>query len=203
MDDYDIWQNKDTGSNASCLAIRDGLDEATLLRVILCSSILKELQIEATDSIVEKQVKNLSRKDAMFSFLEDLDENQNLLLTWLSLKNNSNDGLARVFLIYGMGLTKLTSKEAVNLLPKLETSNMESGLHTWIDEYIDAVRLITDMAYNFDSDHESLNAEDKLTSATDFLGIVANLPESAFIRNAPRAVQTDNLKLILANPCYC
>jgi hypothetical protein len=184
------------------LYYRYGLDDATILRVIIYTAVLQKLQIQVTDDHINAHMGHLARLNSFIAFINEVQSNASYLEAISNLSSEENNDLRS--LIYHAGfhcLNNMATFEAIKLFEIKYT--FESGMCNMAKSYFKLIVKINKKIIKFNKDFCSQQKNRKsLDTIYDF--IKSLIIENPFkeIKNWPKKTEMKNLWLIITNPCY-
>ena len=181
---------------------RRGIDEASILRVIIHSVGLKLLSIEPTQELVAANMKHHSRVNAAYAFLNEVDGNSLTLSYWTRLEEvRMND--FRTFLMCN-GIPPLESKSTQVMIERYsQNSSFESQLCEMTSHYLDEVKKMNSAIIDFNKANPC--SETNLSSwnvLKNFLDHHTTTSVYDSIVNWPSKSELSDVWLLIRDPCY-
>lgn len=185
---------------------RQGLDEATILRLIIHSGALQMLNIQVTEDLLILNLRNFSRLDALYSFMGEVASNADILKLWSNIEElNGSD--FKPYLIY-TGVPVISDQAARRMVDRYDIDKgWESSYHQITLQYIKEINhlnaLITD--FNQKNPHAKPmqdNNEARWEAITVFLNELSRTPAAHSVLKLPTTNEMTNLWLIIRDPCY-
>ena len=168
------------------LVCRDGLDVATILRVIVYVVVLTRMGFEITTEHLDTYVKALSKLDAFYKFKWEMYNNISTLRLW-----KNYDGLPMP--LYELGLSQVH-----RLNDKLKSSPlpMERGLSEILTAYEDNLKLINDQIIDFKATYTYEPHDISSAYYGKLYDFIAQLVTTEAFRELSRIYQNNRIKSI-------
>lgn len=187
------------------LRIKEGLDEATILRVIIQSAVLQEMKIPVQASTIRDYISNQSRLCAIYGFLKEIRQNSLYLRVLNDFDENGISELNN--LIHDSGIPNLRSQWAPILIDRLDAGKpLERGLKQSIGSYLNNVTQLNSLIDEFNSSFvpPKKRSDDEYNKAVkEFLTNQSKTPLFKDILKMPSRVEMENLELLVGrDPCY-
>lgn len=185
---------------------RQGLDEATILQIIIHSAALRILNIPVTEKLINKNLHNFSRLDGLYSFMNEIESNANLLKIWLTI-NDLEKSEFKSILIHN-GVPMLSDQSANRMMDRYEVGEgWEKQYHQITFRYIQLVAKLNTKIAEFNENNPPYkqtqeSAEDHWETIIDFLSKLSKNSSADSILKFPSTNEVTNLWLIIRNPCY-
>jgi hypothetical protein len=185
---------------------RQGLDEATILRLIIHSATLQKLNIQVTEELINLNLRNFSRLDGFYSFIDELVSNANILNLCTNIEAINKDDY-KSYLIYG-GLPLLSDKASRRMIDRYVIDRRwELNYSQMTDRYIREVNYLNTLITDFNQKNPHVqptqdNIEVHWEEIKAFLNEISMTPSAHWIKNLPATNNMTNLWLIIRNPCY-
>lgn len=185
---------------------RQGLDEATILRLIIHSAALQILDIQVTDELVNLNLRNFSRLDGLYSFVAEVASNANLLKVWSNIEEIDKSDF-KSYLLY-VGVPLLSDEAASRMIERYDVGKgWETSYHQITLQYVREIAHLNAMIANFNAKHPHAkaiqpNLDAHWEAIKDFLSELSGTPSAHSIRRLPAKNEMTNLWLIIRDPCY-
>jgi hypothetical protein len=182
---------------------RVGIDEATILRVIIHSTALKLLSIDPTQELMDANIKHHSRVNAAYAFLNEVDGNSLTLSYWPRLEEPRMKDY-RTFLICN-GIPPLESKSTQLLIERYsQNSSFEGQLREMTSHYLDQVQTMNSEMLDFtiSNPFSERNSTGSWNVIKKFFDEQLSTPLYDSILNWPSKSELINLWLVIRDPCY-
>jgi hypothetical protein len=185
---------------------RPGVDESTILRLIIHSAALQILDIEATQELILLNLKNYSRMDALYSFISEVTSNANLLKSWPKIDSSRASDIAS-YLIFS-GIPTLNEEASVRMIDRYELRYpREQGFEQMTRQYLNEVRSLNSVIDGFNQANPRLRSTEgdidgRWQLVKNFLTEQANLPVYKILIKWPAMTEMTNLWLTVRDPCY-
>jgi hypothetical protein len=186
------------------LSYRQGLDEATILRMIIHAAGLQMLGIEPTRELIDTNLRNYSRLDALYAFVSEVNRNSAAVSWWSKLDDPSMTDF-RLFLIHE-GISPLGSESSTVMADRYLDNPLESGLRQMTLQYLGEVNHINSAVTDFNEsnppsrDSHSLN--ERWQVIKEFLDGLVKTPFYNLVLKWPSIKEMTNLWLVIRDPCY-
>ncbi len=185
-------------------AYRQGLDEATILRMLIHVAALQFMKIDVTQELITAKLQSYSRLDALYSFISEVNYNADALKTWSKLdKVEKKDNY--YFLIH-RGVPALSSSASATLINLYFDNPLESGLKQMTIQYLDKVEQINSTIYNFNKENspsnDNVSQNERWQTIKSFLDNQTLTPYYDEVLNWPTKTSMTNLWLVIRDPCY-
>lgn len=182
---------------------RQGLDEATILRVIIHAVVLQLLCIELTDEILVANLNNYSRLSALHNFVQEVDNNASFVRAW-GLLNVKESSEFHEYLIYdGVPLLGIdASKTMVGRF--ISEYPLEAGLQQMTAQYIDEVFHINSEISKFNEAFPPSKGgnERRWQIISDFFLSQSQTQPYIAVLNWPSRIEMTNVWGVISDPCY-
>ncbi|HKK08049.1 MAG TPA: hypothetical protein VKA44_04125 [Gemmatimonadota bacterium] len=123
-----------SSSTAGNLTFRMGLDEATILRLVVTGVVLAEMGLEVTRRLIEANMTKLERLHALYQFLGELRGNRALAESWQRPRTGGSSSLAWFASFRGMPL--LSTRWTARLIAQLDDQvAFERGIQQQLAQY--------------------------------------------------------------------
>ncbi|MEX0804003.1 MAG: hypothetical protein WD688_11900 [Candidatus Binatia bacterium] len=182
---------------------RRGIDEATILRVIIHSVGLKLLSIEPTQELIAANIKHHSRVNAAYAFLNEVEDNSVTLSYWTRLEEARMNDI-RTSLIRN-GIPPLESKATQLMIDRYsQDSSFESQLRKMTSHYLDQIKTLNSaiLAFNKSNPCFETDSTGSWNVFKKFLDEKTTTPLYDSILNWPSKPELTNLWLLIRDPCY-
>lgn len=187
--------------------MREGIDEATILRVLLTVIAAQRLQVPISYELIESNVQKYSRLDGLYGLMYEMANNSDVIHDWTSDRREEN-----YWPYLWRGVPKLTCKYPEALLGRLLENTFERGLGTWLERYLTEVRRLNDLIERFnessspfddDRGREGAYAElraQRYPEIESFFKVNREALNS--IAKFTQSNEYDNLWMLIRDPCY-
>ncbi len=194
---------KDRPNQEWNLSYRQGLDLATIMRVIIHAAALKMLDIEPTQEHIGANLRNLSRLNALYAFVNEVNSNSIAMGAWSKLDERSMDEFCS-YLIH-VGIPNLSSKASTIMADRYNSDNgLESGLRQMTLQYLNEVEQINSTVSAFNKSHppSKSNLDERWQLIKEFLDGLVKMSIYTTILKWPSIVEMTNVWLVIRDPCY-
>jgi len=186
---------------------RSGLDEATILRVVIQAVVLQRLGIEPKAEIIDKYITAQARLSALYGFLGEVDENARSLAWWPKFDETARNQFN--ILIGRGGIPSLDCKWPPILLERFIDCPFEKQPRHMTAQYQESVGWLNAAIANFNSSHPPLTTDpstdewnDLMRAIKEFLKNQVKTPDYSFVLQTPYRKEIDAIWLIIRDPCY-
>lgn len=185
---------------------RQGLDEATILRLIIHSVALQKLDIPVTEELINLNLRNLSRLDGLYSFLGEIAHNANMLNAWTNIEERSKHDL-KSYLLY-VGVPVLNDQAASRMLDRYDVDkDWETGYRQLNQQCIEEVNYLNTLITDFNEKNPKAkpmqdNIDAHWQAIKRFLNELLAKSAAKWIIQLPITNEITNLWLIIRNPCH-
>jgi hypothetical protein len=181
---------------------RRGIDEATILKVIIHSAALKLLSIESTQELMSANIKHHSRVNAAYAFLNEVDGNSLTLSYWPRMEEARMKDYRTFLMCHGIPL--LESKSTQMMIERYDqNSSFESQMCEMTSQYLDEVQKMNSAITDFNKTNPC--SETNLTDwnvLKNFLDDHTTTLIYDSILNWPSKSELSDLWLLIRDPCY-
>lgn len=182
-------------------SFRDGLDEATILRVVIHATVLRLLGFEVSEEIVTANLHCLSKIRAVFDFIAEVNWNAYLAKGLLSL----GDYMTEMFgeSVFHQGIPVMSVENASRMADRLGDNQLEIGMSRMASAYSLEVGQIINETERFNRTHppsRSIASSDKRWNKLLSFGKRFS-PALHSILDRPSRNEITNLWLVLRDPC--
>lgn len=202
----DFWAHRADGRDW-IVYLRNGIDEATVLRMIVHGVGLQRVGIEVTDQHVGAFFNSLSRQAALYGFLDEIRLNALSLSWWAGYDETGGSALHAV--LDRTNIPQLVSTWAAALIERYRTDYpLEHDLHQMTREYIEAVMTLnaTIVAFNaaFPPPNESaaMSSLPRRQQLAAFVHAEARTPVFSRVVELPLQPAIKNLVRHADEPCW-
>jgi len=195
--------DKDKPTQEWNFSYRQGLDEATILRVIIHSVVLKKLGIEPTPELIAANIRNYSRLNSLYAFINEVNSNATMLKAWSRVDERGMDTL-RSFFTY-VGIPLLNSEATKLMIDRYNSDNgLESGLRQMTSQYLHEVQTINSAISDFNKSNppSKTNPSEHWQIVKGFVEERTRTPPYLSIVDWLSRVEMTNLWLVVRDPCY-
>jgi hypothetical protein len=186
------------------LSYREGLDEATILRIIIHAAALHILKIEITAGLVDVNLRNYSRMDALYAFVSEVNRNSALVNPWGDLDHPAL-GELRSYLFH-VGVPQVSSEAAKRMVGRYLDNTFESGLREMTSQYLRQVDDVNCAIRHFNEANpprtKGQDAGQRCHLITEFLDGLVETPACMSVARWPSITEMTNLWLVIRDPCY-
>jgi len=188
---------------------RHGIDEATILRIIIQAVVLQKLKIETDSEVIERNIVNQSRISALYGYVNELRRNANELYWWSRFDENAHDA-ANLFVGHS-GIPRLKSLWTEILIERLTDHSLEVRLKQMAVEYLDSVRKLNLRIDDFNASKPSFSPSvssntgiwhQVMKSAKSLFEELAETEEYLVVLEALQRKEMGKLRLVIRDPCY-
>jgi hypothetical protein len=212
--DEDRWTTPVSGANCVLyrdrpsqkwdLSYREGLDEATILRVIIHTAGLRILQIEPTNTVIETNLRNYSRIDGLYAFLNEVARNSALVNSWGKLDHPAIAELHSY--LFHVGVPQLSCQAAGRMVGRYLDNTFESGLRGMTREYVREVDQVNFHISEFNEANppgvQGEHAQERCRLINQFLDELVETRPCKSVMRWPSIREMSSLWLIIRDPCY-
>lgn len=188
------------------LYARDGVDEATILRIILVVVAWQLLQLDPTRDVIVRNMRKYSRLDALFGLVYELARSANYVREWLGEEKEQH-----FWIFLWRGVPRVTTTYAKAILERLEDNPFETGFRSWIQNYLSLAEELNRRIVDFNESHPPFDDRVSDGSYDDLQAL--RFPEIEMFLESNRelidqiiqhafSTEYDNLWLIIRDPCY-
>jgi hypothetical protein len=181
---------------------RVGIDEATILRVIIHSAALELLSIESTQELISANINHHSRVNAAYDFLNEVDGNSLTLSYWPWMEEARMKDYRTFVMCHGIPL--LGSNSTQMMIERYDqNSSFESQLCDMTSHYLDEVTKINSAITDFNEANPC--SETNMSSWNvfkNFLDDHTTTPVYDSILNWPSKSELGDVWLLIRDPCY-
>ncbi|HEU5378135.1 MAG TPA: hypothetical protein VFV38_22150 [Ktedonobacteraceae bacterium] len=181
------------------LLFRDGIDEASILRVIIFVVVLQQMNIEVTATLVESYFESLSRQSAIYGFLDEMERTTAHLRLWETYSEEQATELDHL----PIPLVKFRWASLVSERWKQQGNGLEQQLRGLTHEYINAASYLNAEIERFNQEHSP--TEERLKRRKDIAELFQGLTKSnqyIFIIQMPFHSAIPLIKILADNPAY-
>lgn len=186
------------------LSYRQGLDEATILRIIIYAVALQILGIELTNELIDTNLRNYSRLDALHAFVTEVNRNSALASLWAKIDDTEMTDL-RSHLI-GSGISLLSSEASNIMIERYLDNPLESGLRQMTSQYLEYVNQLNSLVSDFNEANPSVSngcdRNERWRTIKEFLENLGRMPSYNSVVKWPSKKEMTNLWLVIRDPCY-
>jgi hypothetical protein len=186
------------------LSYRQGLDEATILRVIIYAVALQMLEIELTSELIDANLRNYSRLNAFYAFVSEVNRNSALASWWTRIDDIEMTDL-RLHLIYS-GVPLLSSEASTAMVDRYLDNPLESGLRQMTSQYLREVNHINSLVSDFNETNppasNGYDRNERWQIIKEFLDKLVRGPSYNSVVKLPSRNEMVNLWLVIRDPCY-
>lgn len=183
------------------LSYRQGLDEATILRIIIHAVALQMLGVELTSELINTNLRNYSRLDALYAFVSEVNRNSALASGWARI-----DDTEMTDHLIGLGIPLLSSEASTVMVERYLDNRLESGLRQITSQYLRAVNHVNSLVSDFnETNPPASNAYDRnerWQTIKEFLDKLVRAPSYNSVVKLPSRNEMANLWLVIRDPCY-
>lgn len=185
---------------------KQGLDEATILRMIIHTVALQKLGIEINDVLLGIILRRFSRIDGLFSFIGEVSRNADILRLQSHTKSMNTDNF-RSYLIH-TGIPRLEIEATKEMLDRYDLNyNWEIGFREMTNQYLSVVLEYNREVDSFNQDYKKAGSSQENTiikwdTICRFLGEQGNTIPYKILMEWPTKTEMTNLWAIIRDPCY-
>lgn len=200
----DFVIDRDRPNQTWNFSYRLGLDEATILRMIIHASGLQMLEIEPTRELIDVNLRNYSRLNALYAFVSEVNRNAAAVSWWSKVADPGMDNL-RAYLIYG-GIPTLNSESSTVMADRYLDNTLESGLRQMTHQYLREISHINSAVSDFNESNppsrDNRNPSERWQVINEFLAELVKAPSCKSVLKWPSKTEMTNLWLVIRDPCY-
>ncbi len=188
------------------LSYRQGLDLETILYVIIYATALQGLKIEVSKELITKNIRNLSRLNALYACVGEVNDNAATMSALSELEVRSTSEMV-AYLIYG-GIPLLQEEASKSILERYDTRiPFEAGMHKMTKQYLAEIEGLNREISRFNKSNPPPegpkdNPPERWQNIKGFLGELAESSPYGSIVGWPTKVEMENIWLIIRDPCY-
>jgi hypothetical protein len=185
------------------LSYRRGLDLAIILRVIIHAAALILMDIEPAREHIAANLRNLSRLNALYKFVNEVKSNSNEIGVWSSLGYPKMEQF-RSYLVQA-GVPNLDFEAASIILDRYDPgSRLEAGLRQMTLEYLNEINEINSVISEFNKSHPPLSSDvnERWQVIKEFIEGLVQTPRYATILEWPSRIEMMNIWLVIRDPCF-
>lgn len=185
------------------LHFRQGLDLATILRLILHTVALQKLGIEVTQNIIQGHIVNYSRLHALYKFLDEVHYNASRMKHYAAITEQISS--RHPIYIRKEGVSALSTTWAVRLSERLITEySLERGLREVVLEYIAQVKELDNIITDFNKQHQNsiYRLGDEQEFVRSFLDTLTKSTAFNAVIEMPNRKSMTNMWIVIRDPCY-
>jgi hypothetical protein len=185
---------------------RQGLDEATILLLIIYSAALQILKIPVTEEIVNLNLRNFSRLNGLYSFVSEVASNANVLKLLFNTEG-LNKSEFKAYLLY-VGVPLLSDKAAKRMIDRYDVGKgWETSYQQMTHQYIQEIAYLNSMITDFNAKYPHAKPmQDNITAhwevIKDLMSELSRTSSADSILRLPTTNEMTNLWLIIRDPCY-
>lgn len=185
---------------------RQGLDEATILRVIIHSVAVQTLNIDVTEQLILLNLKNFSRLDGFYSIMSEFTTNANTLRFWSNVEELAKSDY-RNYLTF-VGIPSLSNQASSRMLDRYQLDHSWEKTYSYLtSRYIDEINQINKLITEFNQKNPHAkpnqgNIKAHWEAIQDFLARLLETPLAKSILRLPTTNEVTNLWLIIRDPCH-
>lgn len=185
---------------------RQGLDEATILQIIIHSAVLQILNIPVTEELINLNLRNFSRLDGLYSFVSEVGSNANVLNLWFNIEELIKSEF-KSYLMYA-GVPLLGDQAAKRMIDRYNVGKgWETSYHQMTLRYVQEVAQLNTTITDFNAKNPHVkpmqdNIEAHWEAIVGFLSELSRTSSAHSILNFPTTNEMANLWLIIRDPCY-
>lgn len=186
------------------LPYRQGLDEATILRIIICAVALKLLNIELTPELIDANLQNYSRLHALYAFVSEVNWNSNVASLWSRIDDTDMTDYRLQFVYSEVPLLSTTASIVMN--DRYLDNRLESAFRQMTSQYVRQVDHINSLVSEFNETHPPTRTgdgqQDRWNTVKDFLEKLRKTSSYNSIVKLPSKRAMTDLWRIIRDPCY-
>ena len=186
------------------LSYRQGLDEATILRMIIYAVVLQMLRIDLTSELIAANLRNYSRLDALYAFASEVNRNSASTSWWTRIDEPDLTDL-RLRLIYS-GVPFLSQEATEVMIERYLDNPFESGLRQMTSIYLREVNYLNSLITEFNEANPPFDSNcdrnERWRNIKEFLDRLVRTHSYNFILKLPSRNEMRNLWLVIRDPCY-
>jgi len=186
------------------LSYRQGLDEATILRIIIYAVVLQMLEIELTSELIDINLRNHSRLNALYAFVGEVKRNSASASWWTRIDDTEMTDL-RLHLIYS-GVPLLSTEASTVMVERYLDNPLESGLRQMTSQYLREVNHINSLVTDFNETNppasKGYDRNERWQTIKEFLDKLVRAPYYNSVVKLPSRKEMANLWLVIRDPCY-
>jgi|GEM_PF-1802942 len=184
---------------------REGLDEITILRIIIYADVLKKLKIELTSELIDTNVRSYSRLHALYNFLGEINRNSALANLWTRIVDDPRMSDQRLDLIHS-GFSLLSSEASTIMVERYRDNRRETALRQMTSRYVKEVDHINSLVSDFNESNPPVRNADEQNKqwqvVKEFLDKLVDTPIFKSVVNLPSEKIMADLWLVISDPCY-
>lgn len=185
------------------LSYKKGLDLVTILRLIINVVALQILEIDVTQEYISSSLRNFSRLNGLYAFINEVDHNSE------TLKSLSQFEEYRLhnYLIY-RGIPVLQSTASTTMIQRYDIKiPLEASLHRMTTQYLTDVNQLNSVISNFNGSNpipesQEDNSPERLQKIKYFLAELAKMSSYLSILNGPPIGDMSSVWIVIQDPCY-
>jgi hypothetical protein len=179
----------------------EGVDEATILRVVLQAIVLQRMKIDVTSAMVEAYFSGQLKQSALYHFYDEVMQNASVLHWWNEFEENGRGDL--YLYLANAGIPPLSCLWSTILLERLVPDfKDEHALHQLIGKYVDAIEKLNTAIEQFDSLYPPKQDWDVRKKALgEFFESQTREVSFGFVMQMPSRNEIERILLIARNPC--
>ena len=179
---------------------RQGLDLETILRVIIHSVVLQNLNIEVTNEIISTNLRNLSKLDGLSAFIYEVNSNSDTLVYLSTLDELELRNLC----LRGIPLLRV---EASTIMLERYDIPSNAGFHEMTMEYITKVKNLNDSFAKFNVENPHVKrptdyTQEHFHAIKGFLEKRTQKSDYQSVMNWSSRVEMTNVRSLMHDPCY-
>ena len=200
----DFVLNRDRPNQRWNLSYRPGLDEATILRMIIHAAGLQMLEIEPTRELIDVNLRNYSRLNALYAFVSEVSRNA-AAVSWWSKVDDPGMNNFRAYLIHG-GIPTLSSESSTVVADRYLDNPLESGLRQMTHQYLREINHVNSAVSDFNESNppprDNRNPSERWQVIKEFLVELVKAPSCKSVLKWPSKTEMTKLWLVIRDPCY-
>jgi len=165
---------------------------------------LEMLEIELTSELIDTNLRNYSRLDALYAFVSEVNRNSALASWWTKIDDTGMTDL-RLHLIYS-GVSLLSSEASTVMIEQYLDNRLESGLRQMTSQYLGEVNHINSLVSDFNEANppasNGYDRNERWQTIKEFLDKLMRTPSYNSVVKWPSRKEMANLWLVIRDPCY-
>lgn len=189
------------------VSYREGLDEGTILRLIVHIVALGILGIEATTEMIQISLRNYSRLSALYALVDEVQENAAMVHHWSDLVEEpisqwSDFGL----FVFCQEMPLLSAQRSHIMLRRFEENPLESGLKQITSQYVLLIEqinaAISEFNQSFPPPGDKNTPEVRWQVIKQFLEDLMQRDPCELVQAWPARKEMEGFWRVIQNPCY-
>jgi hypothetical protein len=186
------------------LSYRQGLDEATILRIIIYAVAIQMLGIELSSRLIDTNLRNYSRLDTLYAFIGEVNRNSTLASLWERIDEVETSDL-RLELIHS-GIPLLRTESSMTMVERYLDNQFESQLRQMTSQYLIEVNHINSSVSSFNEANpppsSGYDRAERWRVIKNFLDDLVRTASYKAIVKWPSRNEMRSVWLVIRDPCY-